>query len=466
MKGRKLLGILAIVVSLFVGTTSPSIGQQTVSKSSHKPSGTGSGGGTRIMGRLRTIGYESGLTVSTNVKPYVQADGHSHNFNTTRQAVVVRSGDFAAKCDTGVSNAFDYHEFDLYSSEQAFDRGYYVRAYFYFTSFPNTTIGILTFATDVDAGAADSPQGQVRITSGGVLQLWHRGSAPVQQFGSDSSALSLNTWYQVELYMKIGSGAADDELAARLEGVQFASTAGQTFSNHTIHTVACGWWDSGGGASKVLYVDDVALNDDQGASQNSWPGAGKIVLLKPVSDNAVGTGWVDGDGAGTLFGSVDNSPPVGVNVAADGTQIKNLTSTATGNYDANMTSYSTAGLVSTDTITLVQAFCDHGEEASPGTKNGAIQIVSNPAQVSEDSFIYGDDSGADGTWSTGWRTSWGTAQYGPSVTLATSPILRVGKRTATTREVHVDAMGIYVEYNNGAVGSATTHKLALVGVGR
>src|SRR5213079_3376565 len=71
-------------------------------------------------------------------------------------------------------------------------------------------------------------------------------------------------------------------------------------------------WITNPGASKVLNIDDVAINDISGTTQTSWPGEGNIVLLKPTSDNQIGS-WTGGAGGTTnLWDAVNNTPPVGI----------------------------------------------------------------------------------------------------------------------------------------------------------
>lgn len=382
------------------------------------------------MSRLRTIGFElAGISATAGAD---SLEGQTQG-TVTVETTTVRSGARSLKYASGAGVETD----TTHTVTTVLGRTYYLRAYLNFPALPAADLSVMILAVGTGTVGAT-----VVLTTGGNLQLWAGGS----QQGSNSTALLTNTWYRVGLSLNIGTGTVDS-CELMLDGVSVASASGLALSDAAITNFRLGAGVTGlTAAGFTLYVDDVALNDDQGATQNSWPGEGKIVALRPTSDNAVGTGWIDGDGAGTLFGSVDNSPPAGIGTAADGTQIKNITNTTTGNYDANMTTYTAAGLASGDTITLVQALCDHAEGAATNTKLGALQIVSNPAQAVEDGFTFGDDSGADGTWPTNWRTRWGTAQYAPSVTLGTAPVARVGKRDASTREVCVDAMAIYVDY--------------------
>jgi hypothetical protein len=396
----------------------------------------GGGGGTPRMGRLRTIGWET-AAISSGTGGQAFEEG-AFVAGCSIDTTTVRSGSGALKCDSGAGNVAASVSIATKAADQIFAAGVFGRVYVNLTNYPTTQVTVFRLI----AGAYSL---RVKLDTDGTLSLWNNN---VAQIGSPSAALNTAQWYRIELYGLIDTGSVD-AAELRLDGISIASATGQSFSDAV--------WDSMGigpsiapGANVAMYFDDFAMNNDQGATQNTWPGEGKIVLLKPVSDNAVGTGWVDGDGAGTLFGSVDNAPPIGSATPADGTQIKNLTGTATGNYDANVTSYTSAGITATDTITVVQSFVSSAEAITTGTKLGALQIVSNPAQAVEDSFTYGGDgTTAMGTWPSGWTRDYGAAQYNPSVTLGTSPVLRVGKRTNTTREVDVDCMGIYVEYIQG-----------------
>jgi hypothetical protein len=402
------------------------------------------------MGRLRTIGFETGS---------ISEGGAS--FQTVAQTTVARSGAWAVKVDSGASGVLALN-LNLDTAERVLGRTYYLRGYFRFDHLPDSVATLIRW----DAGAL------ARLTSGGKLQLWNEVAG--SQVGSDSAetiVADAATWHRIEISITIGTGAVD-AMALQLNGVSVASASGLSLGDTVTSAATVGWPAETPGANKVLYLDDVAINDSAGATQNSWPGAGKIVLLAPTADSAVGTGWVDGDGTGTLFGSVDNTPPVGVATPANGTQIKNLTSTTTGNYDATMTTYAAAGIAAGDTVTLVQSWTSHGIIGQTNARNGAVQIVSNPAQGSEDTVAM--PTSVAGTWPTNWKQFWGTAQVGDiaSGNRGTAPVLRVGKRTATTRENECAAMFLCVEYVP-AVGVSSSERSwtrlargVLQGVGR
>lgn len=261
----------------------------------------------------------------------------------------------------------------------------------------------------------------------------------------------------VEFRVKIGT-AATDELEWRLDGVQMAVATGLTITDSLITGVS--FTTNITGTSGIVY-DDIAINDDQGASQNSWPGEGKVVLLLPISDNSRGS-WVAGSNTTTattsLFAAIDNTPPVGTATSNAVTAcISNAISGATNpNGDFNMTTYSTAGLVAGDTVSCVQQIIVHGEDAATGTKTGTFAIVSNPSSGTADtikgptSSNFGPDAGgAVSAYPTNWIVQRGTVVYSPSVTLGTSPVGRISKSDTGTRAADCCFMGIYVDYVPG-----------------
>lgn len=417
------------------------------------------------MARLRSFGFEGLNCTQGSSGEGLRGQSGAGGAIVSWSTAFPRSGARSCYCFSGTSSSLIAYA-DLYFSPvpAAGSTTLYFRAYMWFAQIPAAANQcIFDYWTTTHVG--------VFLTTGGKLRLTQGVTSPVQ-IGSDSAAtVTLSGWHRIEVAVKINSGAADDYCELLFNGVSVASTTTATLATVFSNNFNFGWCDSShANTGMTCYVDDVALNDATGASQNTWPGDGKIVMLLPISDNAVGTGWVDGDGAGTLFGSVDNVPPVGATVPANGTQIKNLTSTATGNYDANMATYTSAGITASDTVTAIVGYCTHSEAVTAGSKNGAVAIVSNPIGGAETTFAYGldNDSSAMNNWAdtfSTWRSSWTKGEGNPSVVLGSSPVMRVGKRTATAAEVDVCAMFLYVEYTSGAAPAATPHRLALTGVG-
>jgi hypothetical protein len=301
----------------------------------------------------------------------------------------------------------------------------YVRFYLRVTSLPASMRGIF-------GNIATAAELSVGLNSTGTLCLYDG----TTNKGSGSTALTDTTkYYRVEI-QRVGSTCT-----LYVDGVSQVS-ATTTASQVRSYFGATGTT----AATYTAYFDDISRDDA------ALPGAGAVLLLKPTTLNNA-NGWVEGDGAGTagMAAAVATCPPPGVASADEtaATNIESATNSATDDCDMNMTTYAAAGIGASDTINAVQGFVRHGEDIATTSKNGAHIIVSNPTQVGENTWNYGDGAHGAESGTNVWATAAGTIQTSPSVVLGTAPVLRVGKRTATTRVVCVDFMGIYVDYTPG-----------------
>lgn len=395
------------------------------------------------MARLMTVGYDA--FYGTDAFPSYEYDWNGFGADIFQETVLQRTGPACVKVDSAVANGTGYF-FTYWGSIGA--NGYYPRIYMRFSALPSSTVRIMQMGS---AAAGDLVQ--ARLTSAGKLQLWNGTGTPAQ-IGSDSAeTIGIDTYYCIELHCKTAAGA-NDTAGLRLNQIEVASASGLSLSDADTYGTQYGWLDPPG-ASKTIYMDDGAFNDDTGALQNSYPGAGRTYYLPPLSDNARGANWVAGAGATTnLFDAVDAGTPAGVAVgsATNTSQIKNTnTADVTGNYDANMQSYDAAGIPAGDRIVLVQSVIQAGN--SGATVDGALQIVSNPAQGSEEAKAMGTATTV-GSYGTNWQSIWGAAQYNPSVVRGTQPVLRVGRRGTQAAELHVCGMRLAVEVGPGGADVA------------
>jgi hypothetical protein len=353
----------------------------------------------------------------------------------TMETTTVRSG--ARSMATATSGAY----WQLTNVVTALDRTYFIRMYLRITGNPSGQLEILA------QRLANISCGLITLETSGVLRLR---DANGTQVGSDSAALSANTWYCLEMEIMVPT-ASNGTLRARLDGTEFAGSTSVDVNNSIAANVNTRFIPNAGGGI-TCYVDDIAINDNTGTSQNTYPGPGKIVLLKPISDNALGSGWMGPQTTGSdttnLFDNVDNVPPLGVAHAdTDANANKyvfNATSTAVANFDMNLQTYTTGGLAASDRVTVAQAIVNTGSSSATDTAGG-LMAVSNPADSGETSLA-AFDNGIAGTFPTNWLTTRGALVYDPTVALGTSPVVRIGKRTATTRVAMVDLLGLYVEY--------------------
>ena len=269
-------------------------------------------------------------------------------------------------------------------------------------------------------------------------------------FGTSTEAVVSGQKFTVEMYMS--TPAVGATLEARLNFASFATgtlggSGAWVSSRQDYGLPAIGTRD----ANFLIYVANVASNSTAaGGNQTSWPGPSQTYTLFPASDNNVGTGWTDGDGAGTLFGALDNAPPVGATTPADQTQIKNASSSS-GRYDANLATLASLGVSGSIYVEFIQMFFEHGEAVATGAKTGTIELVSNPVQAAI-AFTYGGDVGQQGAWPTNWASGTGAAgttavviSYTPTIDPAVATVIGIAKDTGTTRDVGVCALGAYVE---------------------
>lgn len=131
---------------------------------------------------------------------------------------------------------------------------------------------------------ASSMRGCIALTSTGTLILTNNGTG----IGSASSTVNDGNWHMLEIKMDTTPATGSRVIEARLDGSVFATSATQTVG--TCSDIFLG----GNGLAEAQtqgewWFDDVALNDNTGGSQNSYPGSGKILQLYPSAAGDVNT---------------------------------------------------------------------------------------------------------------------------------------------------------------------------------
>lgn len=213
------------------------------------------------MARLYQSGFELNSTAS------------DMEWTTVSRATVTtsnaRTGTYSGNLSSaGAGAAFFQYQFDSSNVQRVL----YLRAYMYLTSWPNsssTTIMVFESASgtrklSIQAGA-----------SNGKFKLYNEEDG--SQVGSDSSTLSLNTYYRFELKIDTTT-LASTAVEAKIDGTTFASGTIDLASGVSFFRLGSYGGDSG---LTGLYYDDIALNDGTGSFQNSYPGSGKVIHLRP-----------------------------------------------------------------------------------------------------------------------------------------------------------------------------------------
>lgn len=155
-----------------------------------------------------------------------------------------------------------------------------------------------------------------------------RGATVIQ---TSDLAITQSRWYLVEVYFKLDDSVG--RIIVKIDGVTYIDFTGDT--NPAAYTgVDNLYWVSEGFSQKDFRLDDIAVNDTNGAVDNSWCGDGKIVALVPTGDNSVQ--WLGSDGDATdNYALVDETPP------SDSDYVRATGSAYTDIY--NLTDYDFAG---------------------------------------------------------------------------------------------------------------------------
>lgn len=207
----------------------------------------------------------------------------------------------------------------------------YARVYLYLVAYPSTDRIIFGF------GLNGSYKACIRVRSTGALQLYN--AEDNAQVGSDSSALSLNTWYRVEI-KEDTTTLASTAVEALIDGTSFASGTIDITAAHTNFRIAMTAADS----TLDYIVDDIALNDATGSFQNSWPGEEEVIVLRPNGNGAF-SDWGGSDGNSTdNYLLVDEVPPSSTDYVEDNTS---------GQIDDYNLEATPAAMESSDTINVV-----------------------------------------------------------------------------------------------------------------
>ena len=309
------------------------------------------------MARLWSCGFELQSTTAGIEWPTTTG---SPTISTT----IFRSGAAAMRCNTSAAAANIAIAFHGSGS----DANVYARTYMYIASAPSAITEVLKFSGSVGSS--------LRLATNRTIELY---DGSVGKVGISSFALNLGQWYRLELEYRKTS----ERIHGYINGVEFSSDV-KVAENTTTLLV--------GNITAVttdLYFDDVALNDNTGASQTGLPGSGSIVHLRPsgTGDNSGGTYT----GAATGWETTDEITP------DDVTTYTALTVIATDILDVALDDSSVPGINSASLITLVQVGA-RWRAATTATCNLQLRIKSQASGT----IVTGTNitNSTSATWST------------------------------------------------------------------
>ncbi|MGH9600944.1 MAG: hypothetical protein ACRD24_01030 [Terriglobales bacterium] len=106
-----------------------------------------------------------------------------------------------------------------------------------------------------------------------------------------TGTLSVDTWYRLELRDLLSDTVGECELriytGESTTALETLSITGQDTLSTNLSSMAFGNLIGANWSTGNVYLDDIAINKSTGTFQTSWPGPGKIFMVKPTSDNTV-----------------------------------------------------------------------------------------------------------------------------------------------------------------------------------
>lgn len=318
------------------------------------------------MARLKTLTW--GYNSTTAGIEFTSISG-----GATIASSNARTGTYCGRINSGSATTEKGY---VYRFSNADSTGEFLfRVYFRYDTAPNADTPILA-----PADSTGNTPCAIMCRTTGVLKLSDNAGS---QVGSDSPALTIGQYYRVELRISTTGAILD----ARLDGVSFASAIGTADIGSTGVRdlrigINLGGFDSA--TTMDFYYDDAAINNTSGSVQNSWPGSGKCLRLKPsaageVNTFATQTGGTAG--AGNNFTRVNEVTP-------DDATTFNGSSTLN---EEDLFDLDDSGMGASDTVSLVQLegrfrnstadatakITFRLEKANAGTKSDSAQITPN-----------------------------------------------------------------------------------------
>jgi hypothetical protein len=251
------------------------------------------------MARLFQTGWEQNDTSGGTTGGEMNITGGSPTISSTTfrgGLYALRISSLASATEQGMGHA-------IWSSGES--TPIYVRFYFRYATLPSAANTI--FKSAAGSNLSSAARASIRLTSSGTLQLYNN----TTQIGSDSSALSANTWYRIEVKWDSTGAVGADSIEGKIDGTSFASSSSITFSS-TVNSISFGGnLIAEAQTTGDWFFDDVAVNDTNGSQQTGYPGDGKIIILRPnaTGDSNTFSVQVGGTaGSGNNYTRVDEFP--------------------------------------------------------------------------------------------------------------------------------------------------------------
>lgn len=395
------------------------------------------------MARLWQSGFELNLTTAGTEWTTVTG--------STIQTSTVRTGVYAGQVTSLVTATAQGFAYQFVSAAGA--GPYFFRFYLRIAALPSAANRICSLNNTT--GLTGTSEASLKLDNTGALTLFNG----LTQVGSASSALSLNTWYAIEIKFNSAGGVGAGILEARINQSVFATASNLTIAAGVLEYVI--------GANLLLeaqttgnwFLDDIAVNDSTGSSQTTYPGSGNIIHYWPsAAGDSTGFSIGGSSPAASNFQSVNEHP-----LPDDGvTFVDALTSGVTDMYKI----VSDSSLGARDTINTV-AVVTRPQRAGVGPSTFKVQIESQPSGTILQSVALSSAGGFVTDWSATIPVpimSYTDPQAGGSWTKALIDKSQIGYILSTTGSAAVNISTIWTSIDFTPSG-VNTNLLSILGTG-
>lgn len=197
------------------------------------------------MARLWHSGAESNSTT---------LEGTTIVGSPTIDSTVKRNGSYSFKTAAAGSAQYFKYQFKTGNTTARF----FYRIYFRIASLPSAEDKVFWCDNTQTNGVIG-----MRLETNGVLRLYNECPAVLTQIGSDSSALSTNTWYRLELDVDTTTAASTvvNAYLATGDGAATLFASGTTDTSTQGGNQAIFGWGSRNNVTATYNIDDVGVND-------------------------------------------------------------------------------------------------------------------------------------------------------------------------------------------------------------